>query len=69
MLGSTYRLYDRDGNEVGEYNTLAWNWQVGDVVELHSRPGRWRIVSIVGLDGSDDSSGKHQAAFMVEPAP
>jgi hypothetical protein len=28
----------------------------------------YRILSIVGLDESDDSSGKFQAAFMVEPA-
>jgi hypothetical protein len=68
MPGYKYRLYTQDGDEVGVYETLAWNWTVGDVLELHSGRGRWRIVSIVGLDDSDDSSGKFQAAFMVEPA-
>jgi hypothetical protein len=66
--GYKYLLYSTDGDEVGIYETLAWNWTVGDALELHSGRGRWRIVSIVDLDESDDSSGKYQAAFMVEPA-
>ena len=68
MPGYTYRLYNRDGDEVGVYETLAWNWTVGDVLELHSDPGRWRIVGIVDLDESDDSSGVYRAAFMVDPS-
>lgn len=68
MPGYKYRLYNTDGDEVGEYNTLAWNWTVGDVLEMHSDQGRWRIVRILDLDESDDSSGQYQAAFQVEPA-
>jgi hypothetical protein len=56
-----------DGDEVGVYETLASNWQVGDVLEL-PRGGRFRIVSILDLDESYDASGTYQAAFMVEPA-
>jgi hypothetical protein len=66
--GYRYRLYSPDGDDVGVDETLAWNWTVGDVIELHSGRGRWRIVSILDLDESDDSSGAYQAAFMVEPA-
>jgi hypothetical protein len=66
--GYRYRLYTSDGDEVGVYETLAWNWKAGDRVELHGGL-RYLILSIVGLDGSDYSSGKFQAAFMVEPAP
>jgi hypothetical protein len=29
---------------------------------------RFRIVTILDLDESDDSSGRYQAAFMAEPA-
>jgi hypothetical protein len=61
-------LYDRDANEVGTYETLAWNWEAGDTVELQ-RGRRYRVLSIVDLDDSDDSRGKFQAAWMVEPAP
>jgi hypothetical protein len=64
--GYRYRLYNRDGDEVGVYETLAWNWTVGDVLEL-PRGGRHRIVKMVDLNDTDDSSGKFQAAFMVEP--
>lgn len=67
MPGYRYRLYDRDGDEVGEYRTLAWNWAIGDVLEAQSGRGRWRIVKILDLDESDDSSAVWQAAFMVEP--
>jgi hypothetical protein len=63
-----YRIYSREGDEFGAYATAAWNWTVGDVLELHSGRGRWRIVKILDLDDTDDSSGKYQAAFMVEPA-
>jgi hypothetical protein len=28
--GHRYRLYTRDGDEVGVYDTLAWNWKGGD---------------------------------------
>jgi hypothetical protein len=60
-------LYNRDGDEVGTLNTLAWNWKVGETFQVGDGR-RFRILSIVGLDESYDSSGKFQAAFMVEPA-
>jgi hypothetical protein len=66
--GYRYRMYDVDGDEVGVYETLAWNWEAGDTVELPSGGGRYWILSIVGIDESDDSNGKYQAAWMVEPA-
>jgi hypothetical protein len=31
--GYRYRLYSRAGDELGVYETLAWNWQVGDTLE------------------------------------
>jgi hypothetical protein len=67
MPGYRYKLYSPDGDELGVYETLAWNWKVGDVLQL-PRGGRYRIVGIVGLGESGDSSGNFQAAFMVEPA-
>jgi hypothetical protein len=50
------------------YETLAWNWTVGDTLELPAERSNWRIVKILDLDESDDSSGEYQAALMVEPA-
>jgi hypothetical protein len=66
--GYLYRLYSPDGDEVGTFNTLAWNWKAGETFQVGDGR-RFRILSIVGLDVSDDSSGKFQAAWMVEPAP
>jgi hypothetical protein len=66
LPGYLYRLYNPDGDEVGTFHTLAWNWKVGETFQTGDG-SRYRILSIVGLDDSDDSSGKFQAAFMVEP--
>jgi hypothetical protein len=66
--GYKYRLYNREGDEIGTYQTLAWNWTVGDTLEMHSGRGRLRIAKFLDLDESDDSSGEYRAAFMVERA-
>jgi hypothetical protein len=64
--GYHYRLYNRDGDEVGQLESLIPNWQVGET--YMTGDGRRFRISIVGLDESDDSSGRWQAAFMVEAA-
>jgi hypothetical protein len=65
--GYRYRLYSTAGGEVGAYDTLAPNWAVGDRIETADRR-RFRIVSILDLDDSDDFPARFMAAFMVEPA-
>jgi hypothetical protein len=66
MPGYRYRLYSRDGDEVGVYESLAWNWKVGD--GLQTGDGRrFRIVSILDLDESEDSPGRSKRPSWSSP--
>jgi hypothetical protein len=68
MPGYRYRLYNADGDEVGELESLIPNWTVGETL-MTGGGRRYRILNIVGLDAGGDLGAEFEAVFVVEPAP